>query len=101
MKKGLVEIMGGELGLDIQSYSGRAMYGKKCLAVYGDAGSAQSTLLAVINYLIDSVADESMERAEASEVAEELLGYRQDSMGLGVVYYWPGVEYKEKEEEEN
>ena len=26
--------------------------------------------------------------------------YKQDSLGLGIVIYWPGVEYKEKEEVE-
>ena len=76
---------------DVRSYSGRGMYGKECLAITG------ANLGALIGYLVES----------ASELGEEvgystiraLEGIKQDSLGMGNVYYFPSVEYVEASDE--
>ena len=72
-----------EAGYEPKAYSGRGMYGKKCVSITGD----------------------EEERISAWEVARALWfnnldqddldvpAPRQDSMGLGIVLYWPGYEW--------
>ena len=68
---------------NVRSYSGRGMYGKNCLAV--DLTDSISHLFASIIYYTD---DDNRE-----ELAEAFENMRQDSMGRGIVVYFPDVEY--------
>lgn len=83
-----VEELGYVLDAEARSYSGRYMYGKDCFAIVTE-DSAWSIAVRAAMYLAEY--EDDMESTEA-------LGYivnhepRQDSMGLGVVYYWPGLE---------
>lgn len=79
------------------SYSGRMMHGRRCVAV-----SSQPSQPA---FEIEIGADLMAECAEredwdmATMVREAVRGTRSDSMGLGIVVYWPEVEWPEGEEE--
>lgn len=58
-------------GGEPRSYSGRGMYGHRCVGV-------------------------DMDYEEQYELPR---GYSMDSMGMGVIAYWPSVEWKEGDEE--
>lgn len=69
---------------EARSYSGRAMYGKECIAVDLD-GSAFEFFADLLHY-----AEEDSDR----ECLEEALrAARTDQMGRGTVVYFPGTEY--------
>ena len=61
-------------------YSGRAMYGAKCVGIVGDMGDAMRFVLAVAQ-----VVDREMAEFLTRDV-------RSDSMGLSNIYYWPGLQ---------
>ena len=64
-------------GLKVRSYSGRAMYGKYCLAVTTDD----------LGDLLATIAADPKSR----DFVHDLRGVREDSMGRGVVYYFPNI----------
>ena len=66
------------------AYIGRGMYGKRSLAVNIDDGNI-GRLVALI---ISAVNDESRE-----ELADAVKTMAMDSMGHGLVVYFPGVPY--------
>ena len=84
LQKLLVECR-DQMGADfsIRSYSGRGMYNETCLAICGD-----NINLADIFYTIGRMDEEE------KICPHELGGMRSDSMGLGMVYYWPRIPYK-------
>lgn len=70
-----------------QSYSGRGMYGKQCLAVVGvHAGAVFSDLIGTALY-----GEFSTDEKDAIVMA--LCDVRQDSLGHDTVVYFPRVEY--------
>jgi hypothetical protein len=71
------------------------MYGKTCLAV--DLGEDQ-TLGDFIADVIEGVAPVATGH-ELSEVAEAFRGMKTDSMGRGIVVYFPGVPYASEDSE--
>ena len=69
----------------IRSYSGRNMYGKKCLAISGN----DINLLAL---------GAELKRELSDNLSQDILfGVRSDELGLGQVYYWPNIPYFEYE----
>lgn len=68
-------------------YSGRAMYGATCPAVYVDGFGDAAAFLAA---LTATVAEES-NYFEAQEVVELARTTRTDGMGRGIVAYWPDL----------
>lgn len=78
-----------DAGYQVQSYSGRNMYGKKCLAVEIE----MSELGSLVAGLIHAGADASPEVAEA--LAHEVEDMRTDSMGRGMVVYFPRADAPE------
>jgi hypothetical protein len=72
------EIMEDDLRLD---YSGRGMYGDKCVGIVVEDPSA---LIEFVLALADSGTDTSW-----------LRNVRMDSMGMSTIYYWPSVSVKE------
>jgi hypothetical protein len=63
-------------------YSGRAMYGKQCLAFVGSARSLMLFAMAVVQVL--------SKEYDTAELMEELTRFSEDSMGREQVYYWTG-----------
>lgn len=76
----------------LRTYSGRNMYGDSCLAlVCNDV----SQLVRFVLDLGDAVSEELDENAEQVAALVDELRVRRtryDQLGLGWVYYWPGVE---------
>lgn len=69
-----------DAGLACRSYSGRGMYGERCLAVEFDA----------IGEILNAVA---IGGDAAVEHARTLARARTDSMGRGSILYFPGVPF--------
>jgi len=67
------------------AYSGRGMHGKKCLAAEVYMGMGQM-FSAILKYITDDNAD---------EISEAFKGMKTDSMGKGIVVYFPEVEFAE------
>lgn len=73
----LTDIVSDIDGARLTSYSGRGMFGKECVAVYGDDAFALGMAIGQEEYL-------------ASAFDGKIT--RQDSMGLGIVIYWPQIQ---------
>lgn len=97
-----------EVGANVRSYSGRGMFGKNCLAISGDLGECQEWISEVAQLLVQTVFDVAMdantdeEREEADNINFEaqneianLFRYKQDSLGLDVVTYWPDIDWED------
>ena len=91
-------------------YSGRYMYGDQCFAITtrsgGLAGELFSAILCCVQCRNACISGES-EMLTAyvdllTELSDMFSNMRQDQMGLGSVYYFPGYQLVEEEyEEEN
>lgn len=77
-----------------RSYSGRAMYGKTCLAVEIDG-----TMGMLISCVIQAVGDGVV--PNYAEAAEAFMKMKTDSMGLGTIAYFPGIGYVGDEEDDD
>jgi hypothetical protein len=80
--------MENEYGRPTVSYSGRGMMGDRCIGVSFDrdsSGGIWSLATALAEIDID--------------LARDMGEPRQDSMGLGTIYYWPRVTAPEGTEE--
>ena len=72
-----------DAGYEPKSYSGRGMYGKSCVSVSGDEDERVSAW-EIAKSLWWNAPD-----GEAMDIPEP----RQDSLGLGIVLYWPSFEW--------
>lgn len=73
-------------GLSARSYSGRGMFGKTCLSVAGEEAEIREVLTDVICYLHNGDGD-------FEQQLRNLLRYKQDNAGPGIVVYWPNLPY--------
>ncbi len=85
------------------SYSGRAMYGRACVAVTGSMDDIQKLVGAVAGELVDLAFKAAVDsddntneayntRDEVRAAIESLTQYSWDSMGLDTVVYWRKIE---------
>lgn len=79
------------------AYSGRGMYGEVCLAVTTDSASEAAT---VILDVVQAAAKNGTTE-DVIEVIDMLRGSRTDSMGRGVVVYWPDIRWADCGEAED
>jgi hypothetical protein len=77
----LIEIL-EDAELSPESYSGRAMYGARCVSVSGALVEAAVGAAAVL------VAGD-----DAEDVAHLMSTTKSDSLGLGIVLYWPSMRW--------
>lgn len=89
-----------EAELTPRSYSGRAMYGARCVSVTVAPLEALAVGAALALAAV-AEAGEGDEHAEAEEVYNLMAAAREDSMGRDVVVYWPDVEWPEDAGEED
>lgn len=75
----------------VRSYSGRGMFGASCLGVEGDS------LVEIFAALFQAAADQG---PDLQEIADALADGRTDSMGRGVILYFPQIGFVDEEEEE-
>ena len=94
-------------------YSGRGMYGRRCVGIAGNKTSCQLVIAQVIKDLgwrVSRVSkesidpdysatpedlDETMEKFEQN--VEHLLQYSSDDLGLHSIVYWPNMEPMDEE----
>ena len=84
-------------GFPPRSYSGRGMYGRRCVAVDtgpdgGDIGASD------LAWLGAALIRAALEMPDGAGLADDIMddirgGSRVDSMGRGIVVYWPAVEW--------
>lgn len=90
----------------VNSYSGRAMYGRRCLALSGDHSEVTRTIAQALSGLHDDIVNSEVHNNEwksepdrlqdipnFDRICSTLLDYRQDQLGIGIVVYWPNIEY--------
>lgn len=95
------------------NYSGRAMYGARCIGLDGGSHQVMELISEVVNLLIqesydasiDAETDEDRDAAydlnnETQVAVSKLLKFKEDSMGRGVIYYWPEIQAEEVAETE-
>lgn len=78
-----------------KDYSGRGMYGKKCVGV--TCGSAMKLAAAVMEECAGLVGDEDF---DMSEIADDFRRASTDSMGRDMIVYFPGVEWEGEDEDD-
>jgi hypothetical protein len=82
-------------GYDTREYSGRAMFGDSCLAFTLAQGTTE--LYAFGDILNETAADLGL----CELLTKAMHNARVDSMGLGLVVYFPAFEYAEDDEDED
>lgn len=74
-------------GYKARSYSGRGMYGKECVGV--DLENVGQVVDAVLDVVDNLEADTAKGRATTRLVMQALRQPSEDSMGRGIILYWP------------
>lgn len=82
-----------QAGYDPYAYSGRFMYGEKCIAFNTD-DSVFSAIANLIEATLFLEYDDLM-----YELSDMLRKARTDSMGLGTVIYFPSIKFEEDQDE--
>lgn len=79
-----------------ESYSGRGMYGKRCIGITTD--SISDTLKEVkdnIEFYGSDDEDDSDYADFFSDCMDHIFEFETDNMGLSTIIYWPNIEFKE------
>lgn len=74
---------------NVSSYSGRGMYGKKCLGI--SCGNERFFIADLFMWC------QNMEEVRAC--ADEITGMKSDSLGRGHIVYFPAIEYVSDDQE--
>lgn len=111
MSKKLQELLSDSGCVSVREYSGRGMYGKKCLGITGSTRECMRAISDAVTSLMQESFDAAIDATEDSEVdsaheindenmdiVSQLLNYDKDSMGLDVIIYWPRIEFEGEEE---
>lgn len=89
-----------DAGFETQSYSGRGMYGKKCLSFNLESGENEFDVFLSISESIQSYVESHDDGLELEDITPHFMGAKSDSMGLGIVIYFPEIEWEEIEDQE-
>lgn len=77
-----------------REYSGRGMYGKRCLGIEFDSGSELKVVAQIVRSFVEFMGDETdVDALEVCDLLDELSNYSTDSMGRGTIMYWPSIEW--------
>ena len=82
-----------EAGYNCRSYSGRGMYGEKCLAITLDRDTSIGQFVGDVLFAAGSVGEDGV----FDILADAFHDMKTDDMGLGSVCYFPGVPYQAEE----
>jgi len=93
-------------GREVYAYSGRAMYGTKCLAFDLDGSIPQEMAQLstdIMNYCYDNLSRDSAEELinEMETFLDIIAEAKTDDMGLGTVIYFPNMTWNENLDEES
>lgn len=89
----------GENTFLCRSYSGRGMYGSKCLGVVVDSDQIGSLFAELVRGTPEEDEEDWHNRREC--LTNEIESMRMDNMGLSVIIYFTRAQYTEPEEEED
>lgn len=92
---------------EVSSYSGRCMYGKRCVSISGNQRDITRGIQRLAKSLISQGHDLGLDGAEYPDsgnaefenlhkLMETLLDYNQDQLGLDIVIYWPRVVFEDE-----
>lgn len=82
-------------------YSGRCMYGARCFGVSGDPQTIQYLFYLLHRTSKGSVGDAENLVEEADWFFDSMGPVCQDSLGMGMIYYFPDITVAEEENENN
>lgn len=94
MQKSTLQIAFEDGGFDTRSYSGRGMFGKECLGI--EFNCLEDAFGAVSQVSVDLF--ETFDRCP-SDIQEMFSNVKSDSLGRGVILYFPDVHYGDEEPE--
>jgi hypothetical protein len=80
-----------EVGYETRSYSGRFMYSDECLAFECESGDELKAVAEIVAYCSEE---------DQPEAVNNFKTAKMDSMGLGVVIYFPRVIFVDEAEPE-
>jgi hypothetical protein len=83
-----------DAGHEVRSYSGRGMYGKDCLGC--DSMTLEEFVLFAFE-LGSHLNDDEEKEDERDLISRALARVKTDSMGMGIIIYFPGVEFYDNE----
>lgn len=77
-------------------YSGRGMYGARCVGIVGSPRDLNTVLKEVIKILAYDMTELMIADPDATPIAfekaiDELFKYRTDHMGMDMIFYWPNL----------
>lgn len=84
-----VENMGDEGVSFYNGYSGRGMYGRKCVGITGDMQGCMRVVGETLKYVHEVAEEDGM---SFDRVVDALMAFMQDSMGRDIIIYWPDIE---------
>ena len=76
-----------EGGWEVRSYSGRGMYGKRCVSVRDGQDGEKASAWEIAKHLFSEQYDGEFDRLPEPQ---------QDQLGLGIVLYWPRYPWPEE-----
>lgn len=74
-----------------RAYSGRAMYGQRCLAIVTDINVGE-----VFGRVLETMTEQKIiheDPHQCNVIAEAFRGMRTDSMGRDIVIYFPDIQF--------
>jgi len=95
-----------DAGFKVQSYSGRSMYGKRCVAVVCDSNNISDIILDILSESMDFIDHHSYQddndsiRDSYNNLIDSLRNAQMDSLGTSYVVYWSGLEWPSDIDEE-
>jgi hypothetical protein len=95
-------------------YSGRAMYGRRCVGITGSWKDCQAVMASVTAAMAQDLFDTAINTDDSDREANEaydlndrvqekineIMSFTFDSMGLDTIIYWPSLEPLEEDDEQ-
>lgn len=92
----LIELI-EDTGRAAMSYSGRCMYGARCVAI--DVDRNEEPLL-VVAEMAKAAAEDDDDGVTLDAFVYAMQDVRTDALGLGAVVYWPNIAWPEGRKED-
>jgi hypothetical protein len=81
----------------LQSYSGRGMFGRKCLGLVVSSMAEMNRIIFDLGYSVGVELGENDENGFVEKVSVAVQNMQSDNMGMDFIYYFPTVEFVENE----
>ena len=88
-----------DAGYELESYSGRGMYGAYCASIRMNVDEAPYQIMARITEIfIGRIDYETGDECEINDWLKLMAQTRTDSLGLGIVLYWTNMAWDHSDE---